>query len=136
MTVMGTHSATGENRAVNAIGSVISSPVFKNGILSEARGILVNMTGGMDTSINEFEEVGNFIKAISGNDATVVVAAPIDPDMNGEMRVTVIATGFNNQNVVIENSNTNLMASDQVNDYQNLLDDLIVPNDSSENEDY
>lgn len=101
MTVMGTHSATGENRAINALMSVISSPVFKDGILSEARNILVNMTGGMDILINEFEEVLNSIKAISGNDATVV-AAPIDPKMNGKIRVTVIATGFSSLKNVVD----------------------------------
>ena len=127
MTVMGTHSATGENRAVNAIGSVISSPVFKDGILSEARAILVNMTGGMDTSISEFEEVGNSIKAIVTDNATVVVAAPIDPDMNGEMRVTVIATGIS--------SSSNIRKVDEPTiNISSIIE--FAPDDSSEDEDY
>jgi cell division protein FtsZ len=101
-TVMETQSAMGENRAINAVGSVISSPQFKKNILSEAKSILVNITAGLDMSISDFEEVGDSIKAVVADNATVVVAAPIDPNMNGEMRVTVIATGLNKPNVVIE----------------------------------
>lgn len=136
MTVMGTHSATGRDRAANAIGHVISSPVFKDFVLSEARSILVNITAGMDMSISDFEEVGCSIEALAADNATVVVAAPIDPDMNGEMRVTVIATGLNNPKTVIDKLNIDLMTSKQANDYQKVLDDIIFPDDYSEDKDY
>jgi len=85
MTVMGTHSATGENRAINTIEHIISSPLFADIIMSGVKAILVNITAGLDISISEFEEIGHSIKAIVTDNATVVVAAPIDPDMNGEI---------------------------------------------------
>lgn len=62
--------------------------------LSGARGILVNVTAGMDMSIGEFEEVGNIIKEFASENATVVVGTVIDPDMVDELRVTVVATGL------------------------------------------
>ena len=62
--------------------------------LSGARGILVNVTAGLDMSIGEFEEVGNTIKEFASENATVVVGTVIDPEMSDELRVTVVATGL------------------------------------------
>ena len=62
--------------------------------LSGARGILVNITAGLDLAIGEFDEVGNTVKEFARDDATVVVGTVIDPDMVDEMRVTVVATGL------------------------------------------
>jgi len=62
--------------------------------LAGARGILVNVTGGMDMSIGEFEEVGNVVKQFASEDATVVVGTVIDPELEGELRVTMVATGL------------------------------------------
>src|SRR5690606_28001142 len=59
-----------------------------------AKGILVNITAGMDFSIGEFEEVGSTIKEFASDNATVVVGTVIDPEMSGEMRVTIVATGL------------------------------------------
>ncbi len=94
MAMMGTGSATGEDRAKDAAERAISSPLLEDVDLSGARGILVNVTAGMDMSIGEFEEVGNSIKSFAAENATVVVGTVIDPEMNGEMRVTVVATGI------------------------------------------
>ncbi len=94
MAMMGTGSATGETRATDAAERAISSPLLEDVDLSGARGILVNVTAGMDMSIGEFEEVGNSIKSFAADNATVVVGTVIDPDMSGEMRVTVVATGI------------------------------------------
>ena len=94
MAMMGTGSATGEDRATDAAERAISSPLLEDVDLSGARGILVNVTAGMDMSIGEFEEVGNSIKSFAADNATVVVGTVIDPDMSGEMRVTVVATGI------------------------------------------
>ena len=94
MAMMGTGSATGEDRATDAAERAISSPLLEDVDLSGANGILVNVTAGMDMSIGEFEEVGNAIKAFAADNATVVVGTVIDPDMSGEMRVTVVATGI------------------------------------------
>ncbi len=94
MAMMGSGKATGEDRAREAAESAISSPLLEDINLSGAKGILVNVTAGLDLSIGEFEEVGEIVNALASEDATVVVGAVIDPELDGEMRVTVVATGL------------------------------------------
>lgn len=94
MAMMGTGSATGEQRARQAAEAAIASPLLEDVNFSGARGILVNITAGMDMSIGEFEEVGDVVKEFISDDATVVVGTVIDPDMTDELRVTVIVTGL------------------------------------------
>jgi cell division protein FtsZ len=94
MAMMGTGSATGEQRARQAAEAAIASPLLEDVNFSGARGILVNITAGLDMSIGEFEEVGDVVKEFISDDATVVVGTVIDPDMSEEMRVTVIVTGL------------------------------------------
>ena len=94
MAMMGSGIASGENRAREAAEAAIASPLLEDVNLSGARGILVNVTAGLDMSIGEFEEVGNTVKAFASDNATVVVGTVIDPDMSGELRVTVVATGL------------------------------------------
>ena len=66
--------------------------------LAGAKGILVNVTSGLDLKMGEFEEVGNTVKAFASDNATVVVGTVIDPNMNDEIRVTVVATGISTDN--------------------------------------
>ena len=94
MAMMGTGSAKGEQRARQAAEAAIASPLLEDVNFSGARGILVNITAGLDMSIGEFEEVGDVVKEFISDDATVVVGTVIDPDMTDEMRVTVIVTGL------------------------------------------
>ncbi len=94
MAMMGSGSASGENRARKAAEMAIASPLLENISLAGARGILVNITAGMDMSIGEFEEVGNTIKDLASDNATVVIGTVLDPDMHDELRVTVVATGL------------------------------------------
>jgi cell division protein FtsZ len=94
MAMMGTGTASGEQRARQAAEAAIASPLLEDVNLSGARGILVNITAGLDMSIGEFEEVGDVVKQFTSDDATVVVGTVIDPDMSDEMRVTVIVTGL------------------------------------------
>lgn len=94
MAMMGTGSATGEQRARQAAEAAIASPLLEDVNFSGARGILVNITAGLDMSIGEFEEVGDVVKEFISDDATVVVGTVIDPEMTDEMRVTVIVTGL------------------------------------------
>jgi len=94
MAMMGTGFATGENRARAAAEAAIASPLLEDVELSGAKGILVNITAGLDMSIGEFEEVGDTIKAFASEDATVVVGTVIDPEMSDELRVTVVVTGL------------------------------------------
>ena len=92
--MMGSGIASGEDRAEEAAEAAISSPLLEDVDLAGARGILVNITAGMDISIDEFETVGNAVKAFASENATVVVGAVIDPEMTDELRVTVVATGI------------------------------------------
>ena len=94
MAMMGTGSASGEDRATVAAKAAISSPLLEEIDLSGARGILVNVTAGEDMLLSEFEEVGNAIREFASENATVVVGTVIDPEMAGELRVTVVATGL------------------------------------------
>lgn len=92
--MMGSGLASGEDRAEEAAEAAISSPLLEDIDLAGARGILVNITAGMDIAIDEFETVGNAVKAFASENATVVVGAVIDPEMTEELRVTVVATGI------------------------------------------
>lgn len=95
--MMGTAEGHGEGRARDAAESAISSPLLEDVNLSGAGGVLVNITGGLDMSIGEFEEVGEVIKSFVSSDATVVVGTVIDPDMDNRLRVTVVVTGLSRQ---------------------------------------
>jgi cell division protein FtsZ len=92
--MMGTGSARGENRARLAAEAAISSPLLDDISLAGARGVLVNITAGMDMSIAEFEEVGDAIKSFTSDDATVIVGTVIDDTLIDELRVTLVATGL------------------------------------------
>lgn len=92
--MMGTGVSSGPSRSQEAAEQAIHSPLLEDVNLAGAKGILVNITAGMDLSIGEFEEVGSTVKEFACDDATVVVGTVIDPDMDNEMRVTVVATGL------------------------------------------
>lgn len=94
MAMMGTGYARGENRAREAAEAAIRSPLLDDINLEGARGILVNITAGLDLSLGEFAEVGDTIEEIASDNATVVVGTVIDPEMSEELRVTVVATGL------------------------------------------
>jgi cell division protein FtsZ len=94
MAMMGSGIGTGEDRARVAAQMAVSSPLLEDVNLAGARGILVNVTAGMDLAIGEFEEVGNIVREFASDDATVVVGTVIDPELSGELRVTVVATGL------------------------------------------
>ncbi|AFV00696.1 cell division protein FtsZ [Simiduia agarivorans] len=94
MAMMGTGRATGENRAREAAEAAIRSPLLEDVDLQGARGILVNITAGIDLSLGEFTEVGDTVGEFASPDATVVVGTVIDPEMTDELRVTVVATGL------------------------------------------
>jgi cell division protein FtsZ len=94
MAMMGTGHASGDDRARKSAEAAIASPLLEDVDFAGAKGILVNITAGLDMSIGEFEEVGDVIKGFISDDATVVVGTVIDPELNDELRVTVIVTGL------------------------------------------
>ena len=99
LAMMGSGVGTGEHRARAAAEMAVSSPLLEDINLAGAHGILVNVTAGLDLSIGEFEEVGNTVKQFAADDATVVVGTVIDPELEGELRVTVVATGLGRMQV-------------------------------------
>ena len=94
MAMMGSAVASGEERAQEAARAAVHSPLLEDVNISGARGILINVTAGPDMAIGEFEEVGNIIKEYASDDATVVMGTVIDPEMQGDLRVTLVATGL------------------------------------------
>ena len=94
MAMMGTGISSGDSRAREAAEAAIRSPLLEDVNLQGARGILVNITAGMDLSLGEFAEVGETIEEFASDNATVVVGTVIDPDMTDELKVTVVATGL------------------------------------------
>ncbi len=97
MAMMGSGTASGEDRALMAAQAAIGSPLLEDINLNGACGILVNVTAGMNMTMREFEEVGTTIADLASEDATVVMGTVIDPDMSDEIRVTVVATGLGDQ---------------------------------------
>ncbi len=102
MAMMGTGVARGDDRAIVAAEAAIGSPLLEDINLSGACGILVNVTAGLDLSMREFEEVGRTVGEFASEDATVVVGTVIDPNLNDELRVTVVATGLNRPGAAAE----------------------------------
>ena len=103
MAMMGTGAATGENRAREAATAAISSPLLEDVNISGAQGILVNVTAGLDLSIGELDDVGTAITEFASADANVVVGTVIDSNMpEGELRVTMVATGLGKEAVLLD----------------------------------
>lgn len=92
--MMGASTASGEDRASEAARAAISSPLLEDIDIHGAKGILVNVTAGMDMSIGEFAEVGDIVNEYASEDATVVIGTVLDPEMQGDLRVTMVATGI------------------------------------------
>jgi cell division protein FtsZ len=95
LAMMGTGSARGDDRAQAAAESAIQNPLLDDVNLSGANGILVNITAGPDFTMAEFDEVGRTVENFASEDATVVIGTVLDPDMQDEVKVTVVATGLN-----------------------------------------
>jgi cell division protein FtsZ len=113
--VMGTGIGTGENRAVEAAQKAISSPLLEDGSIKGARGVLINITGGSDMGIFEFDEATAIIKAEVDPDANIIFGAVINPVMSEELMVTVIATGFDE-----EGAKTRMKVVSNLKEYQKI----------------
>ena len=95
MAMMGTGSARGDDRAVAAAEAAINNPLLEDVNLSGACGILVNVTAGPNLTMREFDEIGQVVHQFASEDATVVVGTALDPELQDDVRVTVVATGLN-----------------------------------------
>ena len=111
--IMGTGTAKGQNRAVEAATAAISSPLLENIRIDGATGIIVNITGGSDLSLLEVNEATMLITEAAHEDAEIIFGAVIDDGFGDEVRVTVIATGFSQEE--------RQMTSDTLNQMQQFL---------------
>ena len=94
--IMGTGIAKGEEKATFAAQQAINSPLLQNASIKGAKGLLVNVTGPKDMTMRELNDASNIIYQESGEDANVILGCVIDPGLNDEIRITVIATGLDN----------------------------------------
>jgi cell division protein FtsZ len=94
MAIMGTGIAEGDNRAIDAANAAISSPLLEDASVRGARGVIINVTGGSDLSLIEVSEASAIIQEAAHEDANIIFGAVVDPKMEGKVKITVIATGF------------------------------------------
>lgn len=92
--MMGTGEAEGEKRAIEAAEAAISNPLLDEVSMKGARGVLINITGGMDLTLYEVDEAANRIRSEVDPDANIIVGSTFDPHLDGKMRVSVVATGI------------------------------------------
>jgi cell division protein FtsZ len=94
LAIMGTGIAEGDNRAMDAANAAISSPLLEDASVRGARGVIINVTGGSDLSLIEVSEASAIIQEAAHEDANIIFGAVVDPKMEGKVKITVIATGF------------------------------------------
>ena len=92
--MMGTGEAEGENRAIKASEAAISNPLLDHSSMKGARGVLINITGGMDMTLFEVDEAANRIKEEVDPNANIIFGSAFDADLEGKLRVSVVATGI------------------------------------------
>jgi cell division protein FtsZ len=97
MALMGAGRATGENRAIEATQQAISSPLLEEATIQGAKGVLINITGGPDLTLFEVNAASSIIRESADDDANIIFGAVIDENLTDEMRITVIATGFDRE---------------------------------------
>src|SRR5687768_4773334 len=94
LALMGAGRASGPNRAVEATQQAISSPLLEEATIQGAKGVLINITGGSDLTLYEVNEASSIIRESADDDANIIFGAVIDESLRDEMKITVIATGF------------------------------------------
>ena len=94
LAIMGTGIADGESRAMRAANLAISSPLLEDASVAGARGVIINVTGGDDLSLIEVSEASAVIQEAAHEEANIIFGAVVDPRMDGQVKITVIATGF------------------------------------------
>ena len=104
--VMGTGLASGENRARHAAEQALHSPLLNDNRIDGARGILINVVGGVSMGMQEVDEASTFIKEHGYKDAEIIWGAAINPDFEDQMMITVIATGFDENDEAAEKKST------------------------------
>ena len=127
--LMGSGFGEGENRAQEAAQEAISSPLLDEVSIAGARGVLINITGGMDLAIDEVTEISSIIQEGAGDEAEIIFGAVHDPDLEGKIRVTVIATGFDsvkNEMVISSDFQNSKPRSNTIPNPEPMLPDLQI----------
>ena len=127
--LMGSGFGEGENRAQEAAQEAISSPLLDEVSIAGARGVLINITGGMDLAIDEVTEISSIIQEGAGEEAEIIFGAVHDPDLEGKIRVTVIATGFDsvkNEKVISSDFQNSKPRSNTIPNPEPMLPDLQI----------
>jgi cell division protein FtsZ len=101
MALMGAGRATGENRAIEATQQAISSPLLEEASIQGAKGVLINITGGQDLTLFEVNAASSIIRESADDDANIIFGAVIDENLKDEMKITVIATGFDKEPMTV-----------------------------------
>ena len=101
MALMGAGTGRGEGRAIEAANKAVASPLLDDTSIEGARGILINFTGGPDLSLHEIDEAAQIVQQAAHEDANIIFGAVIDPTLEDELRITVIATGFTERKDVV-----------------------------------
>src|SRR5256886_5393046 len=102
MAMMGTGVGHGEHRALDAAQKAVASPLLDDTSIEGAKGILINFTGGSDLAIHEVEEAARIVQEAAHEEANIIFRAVIDPSLEDEVRMTVIATGFVEKKMQLE----------------------------------
>jgi len=106
MALMGAGRATGENRAIEATQQAISSPLLEEATIQGAKGVLINITGGPDLTLFEVNAASSIIRESADDDANIIFGAVIDENMTDEMKITVIATGFDKESASVASASS------------------------------
>ncbi|MGI8918402.1 MAG: cell division protein FtsZ [Pyrinomonadaceae bacterium] len=128
MALMGAGHAFGENRAIEATQQAISSPLLEEASIQGAKGVLINITGGSDLTLYEVNAAATIIREAADEDANIIFGAVIDDEMRDQMRITVIATGFDRESVsVAAAGSTSALPANAPRTIPRPLDDLPRP---------
>jgi cell division protein FtsZ len=100
LAIMGTGLGDGESRAMAAANAAISSPLLEDASVKGARGVIINVTGGPDLSLIEVSEASAIIQEAAHDEANIIFGAVVDPRMEGKVKITVIATGFDRPSAI------------------------------------
>jgi cell division protein FtsZ len=128
MALMGAGHAFGENRAIEATQQAISSPLLEEASIQGAKGVLINITGGTDLTLYEVNAAATIIREAADEDANIIFGAVIDEAMRDQMRITVIATGFDRESVAVAAAgSTSALPANSPRTIPRPLDDLPRP---------
>jgi cell division protein FtsZ len=126
MAIMGTGVAEGENRATVAATAAVSSPLLEDASVQGARGVIINVTGGRDLKLSEISDASEIVYSAAHEDANIIFGAVEDPSMEGRVKITVIATGFDHNRAARRDKDTPTDMSAYTSVSRTQLDDRLV----------